>query len=61
MRKKIHNFVLKTLVTIAAIGFAVSGCMLDEQSSIPVIVCAACLAFIGLFVFANKERWAKWI
>lgn len=59
-KKKIHNFILKTEVAMATIGFFVSACMLDNESWIPSIVCALCLAFLGLFVYANREEMQKW-
>ena len=56
MRKKIHNFVLKALVTLATFGVVTSGSMLDSDSLLPAIICGVCLAFIGLFVYANREE-----
>lgn len=50
------NKILKLVTTIAAIIFIVAGCMLDSASYVPYIVCSICLAWICLFIYANRDR-----
>lgn len=49
------NKILKTITNVAAVVGVVAVSCLDSDSIIPVIVTAVCIAWIGLFVFANKE------
>lgn len=61
MKKRIHNWVLKAEVTIAAIAFIVSGMALDSLQWLPTIVCGVSLAFLALFAFANRKEMRRWI
>lgn len=49
------NKILKTITFMATMGFIIAGCALDSESYLPAIVCAVCLAWLMLFVIANRE------
>lgn len=54
LRKKIKNFVLRTITTIASAGVVLSaGCADSPNSNVPLIICIVCLAWIVLFCYAN--------
>ena len=59
--RKIKNTVLKIITYAIVIVFLASGSMLDSDSWVTYIVCAASLAWISLLAYANKEllerRW----
>lgn len=61
MRRKgrIKNRILKTVTWVAVIVGLYSACAVDSQSWVPVIVCVACLSWIGIFTYANNffEGW----
>lgn len=50
---KIKKAVLKTSVWLAVVLFMVSVCMLDSESNIPLITCAASLGWLVLMGWAN--------
>lgn len=53
------NKVLKSINYVAALLVIVSGSTIDSVSNIPFIVCSLSLAWLGLFLYANKERYCK--
>ena len=55
MKRKIKNAVLKTVAIVMALLFIISGCALDNHSWVQYIVCGVSLAWLALFVYANKE------
>lgn len=55
MKKKIKNTFLKTMAVLMALLFIISGSALDNHSWIQYILCAVSLAWLLVFVFANKE------
>lgn len=61
MKKRVHNWILKGQVIAAVIGFILGGFALDSLSWLPTIVCGVSLAFLALFVFANRKEMHKWI
>lgn len=54
-KKKLKNRILKTITAIAGAGVVVSGCCLDSESNVPLIICGVCLAWLTLFTVANVE------
>lgn len=52
-KRKIKNFILKTITCIAGILFFVSACAIDSPSWIPTIICVVCMIWLGLFAYAN--------
>ena len=50
------NKILKTSVKLALIILALAICCLDSDSYIPYIVALITLAYLGLFMYANKDR-----
>lgn len=50
------NKVLKTITALAVICYTVGACGLDSDSAIPYIMCGVSLLWIGLFMYANKDR-----
>lgn len=55
-KRKAHNFILKSITYAAFIMFLVSACAIDSPSWIPTIVCVVCMAWLGLFGYANRDR-----
>lgn len=54
MKRKIKNFVLRTITTIAAAGVVISaGCADSPNGNTAFIVCIVCLAWLTLFCYAN--------
>lgn len=58
--RKLHNGILKASAYIATIVFLVSGCMLDEPTYTPAIICGLCVSYLALLIYANKEELKKW-
>lgn len=54
-KRKLKNKILKATITLAVVAFFIFATALDSQSSIPFIVCALCIAYIGVFAYANRE------
>lgn len=52
--RKTKNAILITLTAFAGIAFVISGCSLDSESNLPIIICSLCLLWISLFMFANS-------
>lgn len=55
MKRKIKNTILKTVAVVMALLFIISGSALDNHSWVQYIVCGGSLAWLALFVYANKE------
>ena len=56
MRPKTKNRILRTITAIAGILAFLSILCLDSESWIPSIVLGVCMAWLGLFLLANKEN-----
>lgn len=56
MKRRTKNKVLKTITGIAGVLALLSIMCLDSESWIPVIVLGICMAWLGLFLYANKEN-----
>lgn len=56
MKPKTKNRILKTITAIAGILSFLAILSLDSESWIPAIVLGICMAWLGLFLFANKEN-----
>lgn len=54
-KRKAHNFILMSITYVAFIMFLVSACAIDSPSWIPTIVCVVCMAWLGLFGYANRD------
>ena len=55
------NKVLKVLTAIGGIGFIISGSALDSEGYTVNFICAGCLAWLTLFLIANRKRvMNKW-
>ena len=52
-RRKIKNIALKTMASIMFCAWAVSGCLLDSTSWIPMAVCFGSSAWLIFFGIAN--------
>ena len=52
-KRKIKNFILKTITAIAAIGFGIFVNAIDSPSWIPTIICVVCMIWLTLFAYAN--------
>lgn len=52
-RKKIKNFILKSITWCAGVLFMISVCAADSPSWIPSIVSMVCMAWLALFAYAN--------
>lgn len=52
-KRKAHNFILKTITSVAFILFFVSACAVDSPSWIPTIVYMICMAWLAVFAYAN--------
>ncbi len=50
------NKILKGITYLATITFIIAGCGLDDQSWLPNIICSVCLAWLVLFLVANRKR-----
>ena len=50
------NKILKGITHFATITFIIAGCGLDDQSWLPNIICSVCLAWLVLFLIANRKR-----
>ena len=50
------NKILKGITYFATITFIIAGCGLDDQSWLPNIICSVCLAWLVLFLVANRKR-----
>ncbi len=50
------NKILKTITTIAGVALIIAGCGLDDQSYLPHIICSVSLAWLVLFLLANRKR-----
>lgn len=48
---------LKASAMLASITFIVSGCMLDNPSWTPTIVCAVSIAYLAVFAYANRKDY----
>lgn len=57
-RKKIKNTILKGMAALTSLTATISACMVDSRSWIPAIVCFGCIAWLGLFCYANFV-WRK--
>lgn len=55
-RRGLKNKVLKTITGITGVLAFLSIMCLDSESWIPVIVLIICMAWLGLFLYANKEN-----
>lgn len=55
-KKKMKNKILKTITILAGVLMFISICCLDSESWIPAIVLGICMAWLGLFLLANKEN-----
>ena len=55
MLMSIRVKVLKAITWIAGIGAVLSGCCLDSESYIPVIVLMVCASWLLLMTLANME------
>lgn len=53
------NKILKTITWIAAILFIISATAVDSVSNIPRIICIASLAWILLYMYANRNSKAS--
>lgn len=52
-KRKIKNFILKTITWLAGSMFFVSASAVDSESYFPTIICLICMAWLGLFAYAN--------
>ena len=50
------NKILKTITTIAAIGFILSGAALDSDGFTVNYICGGCMIWLVLFLVANRKR-----
>lgn len=53
MLNKIRIFVLKAITAAAFVGFIVAGSAVDSKSSVPLVVCFICFAWLALMAAAN--------
>lgn len=56
MKPKTKNRILKTITAITGILSFLAILSLDSESWIPAIVLGICMAWLGLFLLANKEN-----
>ena len=54
-KRKIKNFILKSITWVASILFLLSACALDSESMIPSIVLLVSMGWLALFIYANSE------
>ncbi len=50
------NKILKGITYFVIAVFLIAGCGLDDQSWLPNIMCSVCLAWLVLFLIANRKR-----
>lgn len=50
------NKILKGITYFMIAVFLIAGCGLDDQSWLPNIICSVCLAWLVLFLVANRKR-----
>lgn len=56
--RKCKNLILKTITTLAVIGVICSMSMVESGEFTPAIILSMiCFAWIGLFMYANQERF----
>lgn len=53
--RKIKNAILKAFTVFMAVLFLVSATAVDSVSNIPMIVCIVTGAYLGLFIYANRD------
>ena len=51
-----RNYLLITNTVLSGVLFLLSACLIDSESMFPTVACAFSLAWICLFLYANKER-----
>lgn len=56
MKQKLHNGILYTITFIAAVAWIFSACTLDADSWLPIRALLVSSAWLGLFLYANKEK-----
>lgn len=57
IRRKLHKAILKASAMAASITFVVFGSMIDSHSWTPTIICAVCILYLAVFVYANRRDW----
>ena len=50
------NKILKGITYLTGVTCIITGCGLDDQSWLPNIICSVCLAWLILFLVANRKR-----
>lgn len=50
------NKILKTVTVVAGVGFILSGSALNSEGFTVNFICAGCLAWLVLFLIANRKR-----
>ena len=53
------NKILKTITGVAGAGAFVTSCMLDSINSLPLKIWFACMAWLVLYFYANKEHYSS--
>lgn len=53
------NKILKTITTVAAVTFLLSASAIDSEF-LAELLCVISLGWLGLFLYANRERLTTW-
>ena len=53
MKRKTKNAILKSITAVAGTAFVIGALAFDSEGNIPVIMCAASLAWLVPFVYIN--------
>ena len=49
------NKILKGITRAALIIMTIAACFADSESNLPLIILAACIAWLGLYLTANRS------
>ena len=55
-RRKLHDFIIKTITGIMAVLFVLAaGCLDSTPNNVPLTICWVCLGYFVLFIAANRD------